>query len=222
MSIETLAIFGTPHIGVYLFANDNFSLIPLDAPPKIENRVKEVLAVPVYRFSVAKSRLIGVLLAGNNNGLILPRTIEEDEIGSLRRALGDFNLAVVEDARETSMGNLILANDKGCVVSGLLPMRAVAKISDALGVECVQGDIGGLPLVGSVAVVTNKGLLLPPILSDEEVKELSSFFGVDAGIATINRGRIFLRSGMVANTHGALVGEETTGHEMMRIQQILF
>lgn len=222
MSVETLAIFGTPHIGVYIFTNDNFSLIPFDVPPKVENKVKETLGASVYKVSVAKSRLIGVLLAGNNNGLILPRIIQDDEINQLKQALGDVNFTVIDDVRETSMGNLILANDKGCVVSELLPKRVVANVSDTLGVECIQKSIGGLPLVGSVAVVTNKGLLLPPLVSEEELEQLSSFFGVEASVATINRGRIFLRSGIVANVHGALVGEETTGHEIMRIQQVLF
>ncbi len=222
MSVETLSVFGSPHIGVYIFANNKFSLIPSDVPPKIEEKIEETLGVETYRVSLARSRLIGVFLAGNDYGLVAPKIAQEDEIVQLRKIAGDLNILVVENIRETALGNLILVNNKGCLASIILPNSTVDKISDVLGVECIKGMIGGFPLVGSVSVVTNRGLLLPPLVSEEEIINLREIFRVEADIATVNRGRMFLRSGMVANDKGALVGEDTTGHELMRIQQILF
>jgi len=43
-----------------------------------------------------------------------------------------------------------------------------------------------------------------------------------ANVGTVNRGNIFVRSGIVANSKGALVGYETTGPELLRIQSALF
>ncbi|MEM3647015.1 MAG: hypothetical protein QW334_02585, partial [Thermofilum sp.] len=91
-----------------------------------------------------------------------------------------------------------------------------------LGLDCESGLIAGSPLVGSLAVVTNNGLALPPLVSEEEMKELSSLFRVPANVVTVNRGRFFLRAGLIANDRGALVGEETTGIELVQLQRTLF
>ncbi len=222
MTVETTTVFGTPHIGVYVYASDVFALVPRDAPGKFVNLAEEVFSVPLYRVSIARSRLIGVLSAGNSRALVLPPIAYEEELAEIKGLLGDIKVLVLEGIKETTPGNLILANDNACLVSRILPKSAVEKIASALGVPCMRGEIGGLPLVGAVAVVTNRGLLLPPTATDEEVERLSEFFGVPADVATINRGRVFLRSGLVANRWGALAGAETTGHELMKVQQILF
>ncbi len=222
MTVETASLFGSPHIGVYVYANDDVALIPRDAPPKFSGIVREALGVEPYPVSIARSRLIGVLCAGNNRALILPSIAYEEEVNSLKEMLGDVKIVVLEGLKETTPGNLILANDNACLLSSILPKKLEAKIGEALGTPCVRGTIGEFPLVGAVAVATNRGLLLPPTVGEEEAEKLSNIFKVPGDVATVNRGRIFLRSGMVANSKGALVGEETTGHELMRIQQILF
>lgn len=222
MTVVTTTLFGTPHIGVYVYVNDEVALIPRDAPKKFVDLAEETFSTPVHKVSIARSRLIGVLSAGNSRALVLPSIIYEDELSEIRDLLGDAKVIVLSGIKETTPGNLILANDTACVASSLLSGSVVDKVAAALGVPCIRGEIGGLPLVGAVAVVTNRGLLLPPTASEEEVDRLSEFFGVPADVATVNRGRVFLRSGLVANSHGALAGAETTGHELMKIQQVLF
>jgi translation initiation factor 6 len=44
---------------------------------------------------------------------------------------------------------------------------------------------------------------------------------VKADVGTVNKGKSFLRGGMVVNDHGALVGDETAGPELMRITAVL-
>ncbi|UNQ72630.1 translation initiation factor IF-6 [Infirmifilum sp. NZ] len=220
MSVDLAEIFGTPQIGVFVFINDEFALIPFDAPSKFEEKVVETLKVEALRATVAGSRLLGVLLCGNNNGVVLPRTVLESELSSIKQM--GLNVVVLEEVRETGIGNLVLVNDKGCVVSPLLPEKAVKSVEETLSVECEARYLGESPFVGSLAVVTNKALALPPFVTDEEVSELQSILKVQAGLLTVNRGRMFLRSGIIANTKGALVGNETTGHELMQIQRVLF
>ena len=74
--------------------------------------------------------------------------------------------------------------------------------------------------MGAIAVVTNKGLLVNPLATDEEVAELGQLFGVTADVGTVNRGSPFIKAGIVANDKGVIAGEETTGPELMRIQAI--
>ncbi len=221
--MEVLYAFGNPNIGVYVAISDRVALIPADAPEKVERALSKNLGVRVVRASVQDSPLLGVLCAMNSHGMIVGRLVRERELELLKRVLGDEMNIEVLDIKETALGNLVLVNDKGAVVSPLLPRHAVSRISDALDVEAVQMRLGGSYLVGALGVATNKGVLLCPLASDEEVEQVIDVLKVSkGGVGTVNRGNVFVRSGLVANSRGALVGFETTGPELMRIQSTLF
>ncbi|RLE85539.1 MAG: translation initiation factor IF-6 [Thermoprotei archaeon] len=223
MSVERTALFGNPNIGVYVFATESFSLIPRDSPEKFERVVEETLKVPVYRVSVSESSLIGVFVAGNSNGLVLSKFTTEYELETLKSMLGkDMNIKVLDDIKESALGNLVLVNDKAAIVSPLLDRKVLGTIEDVLGVEAVQREVAGSLLVSSVAITSNKGAMVYPMASEDEIKELSSILHVEVDVGTVNRGSIFLRSGMVVNTKGCVVGYDTTGPELLRIQKVFF
>ena len=75
--------------------------------------------------------------------------------------------------------------------------------------------------VGMAAVVTNKGLLCHPKVTDSEKKMLEDVFDVEVMIGTVNHGFPLIGSGLVANTKGAIIGDQTTGIEMGRIEEAL-
>ena len=220
MSVSRGSLYGTSSIGVYGVATDKFAIIPADIPEKFEREVEADLKVDIIKGAVLESFLLGVFIAANSYGVILPRLVRDEELNVFRKTI-DAEIMVL-DVKETALGNLILANDKAALVSPLIPRKALKRIEDALGVEVMQRNLAGSNLVGAIAVVTNKGLLACPLASDEELDELEDFFKVKADIGTINRGNIFVRSGMLANSYGAIVGSETTGPELMRIQQTLY
>ncbi len=223
MTLNKLSIHGNVNIGIYIFANDVFAIVPKGVDKKVMDVVAETLNVDVIEARVSDLSIIGVMIAGNNNGLILPRIIKESEIYDLKRALAkyDINIAVVE-SKYTAIGNLVLANDNAAIVYPGFEEDVLDTIKETLGVETiVKKYIAGIPVVGSVGVVTNKGGILHPGTSDSELDELEKIFKVPLMTGTVNFGVVFLRSGLVANTHGVLVGENTTGPEIVRIQEAL-
>ena len=223
MTLNKLSIHGNVNIGIYIFANDTFAIVPKGTDRKIIDIIAETLNVDVIEARISDLSIIGVMVAGNNNGLILPRIIKESEIHDLKKALAkyDINIAIVE-SKYTAMGNLILANDNAAVVYPGFEEEALNTIKETLGVETiVKKYIAGIPVVGSVGVITNKGGILHPGTSDSELDELEKIFKVPLMTGTVNFGVVFLRSGLVANTHGVLVGENTTGPEIVRIQEAL-
>ena len=91
-----------------------------------------------------------------------------------------------------------------------------------LGVEVVaQQALANITTVGSMIVVTDEGGVVHPGVSEEELRFLENLFGVPFTPATVNFGLYFVKAGLVANNRGAIVGDETTGPELMRIQQAL-
>ena len=133
----------------------------------------------------------------------------------------DLRIAEVKD-HFYALGNLVLANDFGAVVSPLIDSKTSKQIEDTLDVEVNKTRIANSDLVGSLAFTTNLGVLVTPFASDEEIDELKSLLKVEKGnIGTINLGQPFIAAGILANTRGCVVGNDTTGLETVRISQTL-
>lgn len=224
MSVEVLHAFGNPNVGVYITASDQLALIPHNAPEKVEQFLQRNLGVEVLQASINNSPLLGVLCVINSNGLVIGSLAREEEVAHLKRALADrVVIEVLDDVKENAIGNLLLANDRGAIASPLLPKRALSRIADALDVEVAQVKLGGSSLVGAIGVANSRGALLGPLVSNDEVSFAASVLKVSReGVGTVNRGSVFIRGGIVANSKGAILGYETTGIEIVRIQSVLF
>ena len=223
MAINKLSIHGNVNIGVYIFANDEIALVPKGLDRKILDAISETLDVEVIETRIADLSIIGIMVSGNNNGIIVPKIIKDNELSDLKRALTKYNLNLtLIRSKYTAIGNLVLANDKGAIIYPDFEKDAIEEIKDNLNVNHIeQAYIAGIPVVGSIGVITNKGGILHPATSDNELERLEQVFGVPLMTGTVNFGVVFIRSGLVANTHGVLVGENTTGPEMVRIQEAL-
>jgi translation initiation factor 6 len=139
--------------------------------------------------------------------------VEDFELEELRRALGIRVEAL--PSRYTSVGNLVVANDKGALASPILDREALRLLEEVLQVPVHTTRVAGYIQVGAVVVATNTGCVAHPEASDEELKALSEWLGVPATPATVNDGVPFLASGIVANNRGIVVGSATSGPELM-------
>ncbi len=214
-----MRIFGNPNIGVYIYANNKIALIPPVNDSEVKRKLVSNLGVEVVECRVADTNLIGVLVAGNDNGLLLPRIVKEEEVENLQR-LG-INVKVLY-THFTALGNVILSNNKGAIVHPEMPERDVEVVKKVLGVgNIVRRDISRFTTVGSIAVVNDVGGLIHPDVSDSDIKEVSRILNVQVDVGTVNFGVAFIKTGLVANNYGAVVGERTTGPEIMRIIKAL-
>ena len=217
MGVYLSGMFGSACIGVYILAIDRLVLTPKQMPKHKAGRMGEWLEAEVVQTNVGGSILLGSLLCGNSNGIVAPHYIREEEIRTIESAL-DINVVAME-SRRTAYGNLVLTNDKGALASPELTRRELEAISDALGVEVVQGTIAGLPYVGSLATATNRGVLAHPKIGRDELELLRSVLKVPVDVGTVNGGIPYIATGLVANSHGAVAGYATTGREMAVIGQ---
>ncbi|MFN3268130.1 MAG: translation initiation factor IF-6, partial [Zestosphaera sp.] len=78
-----------------------------------------------------------------------------------------------------------------------------------------------ISIVGSLGVLNDFSGIFHPELNTAELRYLESLFGVRIGTATVNFGVGFVKVGLVMNNNGAVVGELTTGPEIMRIMETL-
>ncbi len=210
---------GSSWVGVKIFVNDRLAIIPPSFNEKSINIVKDSFGIETFPVNVISSELHGVMIAGNNKGILFPYQVDDEIVDQVKKAF-DINVAILR-SNYTALGNLILANSNFAVVYEEFSREELKQIKDVLDVEVERGKIGSLYTVGSLAVVTDKGLVLPPTVSEEEIKSLEEKFKVRADTATVNMGSQYLRLGMAANSYAALVGETSTGTELTGIERAL-
>jgi len=219
MSLDMLNIFGNPNIGVYLFVNNKVALVPKGVNSIVKDKIREVLDVEVIEARISGSPLLGIFIAGNDRAILLPRIAKESEVQHLK----NLGLPVkVFTGLFTALGNVVLTNNRAALLHPELTNNEVSEITSLLGIDrYMKGSIAGVPTVGSAAVITDLGGALHPDVSEEEIKLIEDLFRVHVDIATVNFGVAFIKTGLVANNHGALVGSKTTGPEIMRIMKAL-
>jgi translation initiation factor 6 len=195
-----------------ILANNKTALVSPLLEPQLRKVVADVLGVEVIVDTVANNPLV------DDNGVLLSPLALEDEV-RLFKSLG-LNVGVL-NTKYTAISNLILANNRTALVSPLLEPQLRKVVADVLGVEVIVDTVANNPLVGALAVLNSRGLLVAPEATEEDIKKLSEYFKVKVDVGTVNKGKSFLRGGIVVNDHGALVGDETAGPELMRITQVL-
>lgn len=212
--IQRASFQGDPNIGLFAFATDKYVIAP-------EGLDTSVLRVPTIHLQVGRTNLNGIFLAGNSNGIIVPWIIAEREMKNLEAAAKKIGVPVHKlESKHTVCGNLILCNDHGAVASPLL-RKNFAEIKKVLGVRVMERNMMDLDIPGSLAVATNKGFLLNMHSSAADLKFLKKALCVDGDIGTVNFGSGFVKSGIIANSYGLIIGEQTTGPEISRITEAL-
>ena len=217
--IHKYDVYRSPNLGLFLRTNNDILLLPFGFAETKAKKLKEYLDVEkIIHVSIAGTRLIGPMTVMNNNGILLPYTVSDDEIRILKQT--GLNVDRLK-SKFTAIGNLISANDKGALVSNLFKGEADQNIKDILGVPLQTFSIGGYVQVGSMIVATNAGAIVHPIANDSEISRISETLQVEAEPATVNGGSPFLSSGIIANFSSVIVGNLTTGPELIMISRAL-
>ncbi|MDI6888392.1 MAG: translation initiation factor IF-6 [Methanocellales archaeon] len=208
---------GSPYLGVFATNTETLAIIPPDVSHRTFEETCEALNVKGVKTFICECSVLGALVRGNSHGFVVPQYTLEEEITKIEKYAQVLRLPGKMDAA----GNLILANDEVAVVHPDMGKSAIKVIKDALDVEVYKGSIGGLKTVGMVAVATNKGVLVHPHASTSELKFLEDAFSLPVDVGTVNFGSGLIGAALLANSKGYVVGAETTGHELGRIEDAL-
>jgi translation initiation factor 6 len=217
--IQRFNFDGSSNIGAFCRVTDYWVLqAPSNEPTSLG--LTDLFQKDPLTTTIGQSTLVGILTAGNQNGLLVPHIIMDEELESLQTALS-ISISPMK-SKLTALGNLILTNDHAALVSTSFSKTDIKIIRDILGVEVEAKTIAGSDLVGSYCVVTNRGLLAHTDISEDELDWLASFFAVEAEIGTINCGVPYISIGLLVTSQAAAAGFETTGPELMRITEAFF
>ena len=197
--------------------NDQLIVLPLGFAPTKTTMLSNYLEVTdnIY-VSIADTRLLGPMMVMNNNGILVSYITSDEEINILKEK-SQLNVERLK-SKYTAIGNLIATNDHGAIVSPLCN-DVKTQIQDILGVSVISMRISGYIQTGALIVATNKGAAAYPNASDDEIKTISDILNVNVEPVTINGGIPFLASGIIANSKSVVVGNMTSGPELIMLSR---
>ena len=211
--IEKYNYRGDPNIGFNAVVTSNAAIYP----PEFNRKEYFDKETEVETF-IGRTRLVGLFATGNENCILIPKNATDRELDKLDESGIDYQQL---ESNENALGNLILANDKGAVISPKLE-SSKEEISDALEVPVTVAKVAGLPGVGVCGVTNKHGVLLHRETTEEEAEKVAEALDVEeVDIGTINLGSPYIGSGIVCDDENVLVGEDTSGPEIGRIDRNL-
>ncbi|RZB61967.1 Eukaryotic translation initiation factor 6-2, partial [Glycine soja] len=209
-------------VGVFSKLTNAYCLVAIGGSESFYSVFEAELAgvIPVVKTSIGGTRIIGRLCAGNKNGLLLPHTTTDQELQHLRNSLPDQVVVQRIDERLSALGNCIACNDHVALTHTDLDRETEEMIADVLGVEVFRQTIAGNILVGSYCAFSNRGGLVHPHTSIEDLDELSTLLQVPLVAGTVNRGSEVIAAGMTVNDWTAFCGSDTTATELSVIESV--
>jgi translation initiation factor 6 len=216
--IELLSFNQNSNIGMYAFATDEFCLLGREIDEKYDKIIESILKVPIHRITIAGTTMTGVFLAGNANCVLVPKITFDYELKELEKLGIKYQ---VIDSDITALGNTIVSNKNAVYVSDEFSARVKKIIRTALDLPLKPGKIAGLSAVGSCLVVNDKGALIHRDAELFEIDLIKDFFKVNVTEGTINMGSPYVRSGIIHNNKGLLIGQNSGGPEASNADEAL-
>ena len=210
-------IRASPFVGVFTLATDQYALIPRHLMLKERKVIEEALQVQLIEAEIGETALLGALSVGNSEKLLVSGITTDEELKELKKT----KLEVERLKGNSALGNLIAVNDFGLVLSDWLTEDERKKIIDFFDLPSLEINFEGNYLIGSSIVATNNGLVAHPMISDAQLKEVEKVLKVNGLRTTVNYGDRFVRNSLVANSFGALAGENSSGIELTKIDDAM-
>ncbi len=200
---------GDPNLGMYGFATDKYALLGIDK--KLDLGVEKKIV------SIAGTKFVGMFATGNSEKIVATGLVESHELAELKK-IADV---LVLKSDFTAVGNLLLLNDNGCIISPLISSMK-EKIEEFLGVNCAVTKIAGTNIVGSCAICNNSRCAVHPGASSGEIEIIEKTLRVKVGPSTANFGSPFVGSCIIANDNVVVVSEQATGPELSMLNDVFY
>ena len=221
--VARLSIQGNPNIGLFVYATDTFALVGKSASEQDMEIIKSVLKVPVYPIMVAGTGLAGIFLTGNSKYLLMPNICYDQEIEQIESICAKYDVKVkVVNTKFTALSNNMMLTDTILLANTDMEDKVLADLKKDLGLKIVERvTIADTDVVGSAMVFTTKGGLIHPDIANDSIEHLEELLGIKFTLGTVNYGSPYVKSGIVVNSNGFLIGKTSSGPEVTNADEAL-
>ncbi len=211
MKIEKAVIQNNPYIGIFCLSADNFVLHP---PHLSKGNLSSLslLSKNLIPFTIAGTSLLSIFGIANSNGVVLNQLVSKEELAILKKN----KIKTLQLPTLKTIGNMCsVSNSKGLISPELSEFKK--EIEEHLNISLLEITIGSSFLTGSCSVLNDKGAIVSPRITQEELEKIKNFLGTEVIPSSVNFGDIFPGTGILLNSNTILVGQETSSIELSKI-----
>ncbi|HLP80286.1 MAG TPA: translation initiation factor IF-6 [Acidobacteriota bacterium] len=221
-SIAKVSIQGNPNVGLYVYACDDFALVGNAASSEDVKEIQDALKVPVHQVNVCGTSLVGIFVVGTKSHVIVPSIIFDDELAKLQKIAKQYKREVlVLDTKFTALGNIMAISGPLLITNNDVEDSVIKQLKTAGVQNVLRTEIADTDAVGSALVFSAKGGLVHPDISNKSIEQLEKALGFNLMLGTVNWGSPYVRSGVVCNSHGFLIGTTSSGPEVRNTDEAL-
>ncbi len=210
MGVYQTEFLGNPILGLLGLATENVCYLPTEIPKRQVERISTVLKSEIKKTVFYNSSLLGLFGAANSKYLFVPEIVSDTELKAVDKKI--IKLTGVF----TTIGNLILCNDKGCVLSPYIADKKYF-FEKELKLKTEATTISNLPFPGVFGCVTNKYGIVHKDCKDAELEILEKTLGVEFKKPEFYCG--FPGAEILANSKGLIIPKTLRGQELAEIQE---
>ncbi len=210
MAVYQTEFSGSPTLGLLGLITESVGYLPAEVKKAQTQKISESLEVKIKKISLYNSSLIGLFSAANLKYMFVPELVSDLEIKNLEKEV--IKLTGIF----TTLGNLVLCNDKGCILSPYLAEKKYF-FEKELKLKTEATTISDLPFPGVLATVTNKAGIVHKNCKDAEIEILEKTLGIEFKKLEFYEG--FPGAEILANTKGAVIPKNLKGKELAEIQE---
>ena len=218
VNIDKRTLNASPFVGVFGILTDKIFLVPTTILEKELRGLADLTGAEVIKANIANSALLGVLGVGVKNKIALSDLALQKEVDALEKA----GLKAKTIPGVTALGNLVTVTGKGGAASLVLSKAQVSEIESFFGINISRQRVAGSDIVGSSVVANSRGFIVHPQVSREEFDGLKQAFKTGGIPTSANYGDRFVGNSVLANSSSAIAGQNTTGHELIRIEEAFY
>lgn len=218
LKIYKVSIRKNPFIGVYAIIHRNRAILSPVVTESFKKNLRENLGIEnIVESTIGSVYSVSVMSVMNSNGIILPKVINDEEMEEISK----LNLPkLVVNSKLLAWGNLVVANDKGCIISEQVPDELASKIAEFLGVDWIKISIEKHSAIGAFFSISNEFGLASPVVDHEILEKVSDVLKIRIIPTTTNGGERLVRLGALVHEKAILVGKRTNGIELMNISRL--
>jgi translation initiation factor 6 len=222
--VDSIDIKGETNIGLMIYANDKFALIPRTIDEKTIKIIEDILKVSTYQVSIAGTPLMGVFLNGTENKILVPEIIFDKELEELQKIGKEHNVEFIKFKSElTCLGNNILISNGKAIANPDYTDKELENLQKLLNIEVTTATIAEIEIVGATVIINHneKKALVHREASNKDIELIEKTFEVKTETGSVNMGSPYVKSGIVCNKNGFLIGNESGGPEITNADEVL-
>ncbi len=207
---------GNQNVGLFSYTTDNKTLIGSGyGYEKNKERIEKALGTECHEINITGIPLIGVMISGYKDKIIVPKETYPEEIEKLKEI--GFKVKKI-DSNYNALRNNVIVFDSGILVRNDLEEKAVKQIKDFFKKKVLRKKIKGFDAIGQMFVRNDNGIMASPHLEGNDIEAIEKFLETEIKIGTINFGGGYINSGVLVNNKGLVVGPKSSGYEIMEIE----